>query len=106
VKLWPQFGWWRSWISIALLCLAVVGCGKTPAPPAPPPPMILPSATVGQAYSYTFGAAPSTFSASGVPSGLQVTIAGSNLVLVGTPKQPGLYTFTVNSTNQALEVRQ
>jgi hypothetical protein len=91
-------------LHLALIAaLFLSACGHST--PIPPPPTILPSATVGQAYSYTFGAAPSTFSASGVPSGLQVTTAGSNLVLVGTPKQPGTFTMTVNSTNATIGVK-
>jgi len=26
MKCWPEFGWWRSWISIALICLALTNC--------------------------------------------------------------------------------
>ena len=94
-------------LHLALIAaLLLVGCGShMPTPPVPPSPTILPSATVGQAYLYTLGPAPAVFSASGVPNGLQVARAGTNLVVIGTPKQPGTFSFTVNDTAASLNVK-
>lgn len=90
---------------IAVLFLSACG-GHAPSPPVPPPATILPSATVGKTYRYTLGAAPSSFSASGVPLGLQVVSQGGSLIISGVPEKPGVFTFSINQTAASLQVKQ
>lgn len=64
----------------------------------------LPSGSVGQPYSVTFavsgGTAPLTWSATGLPPGLQFSSAGA---LTGTPTATGSYTLSVTVTDAARE---
>jgi hypothetical protein len=89
----------RLLASIALLGL--VGCTHAvvpPPPPLPPPPLptSLPAGTVGKAYSHVLGAVPANYSVSGtLPSGLSLATTSGELVLSGTPKVAGIYSFSI-----------
>jgi hypothetical protein len=71
--------------------------------PPPPPPKIritttspLPTATIGAAYSKTFGATGDTgftWSASGLPAGLSMSAGG---ILSGTPQAAGTFNLSVS----------
>ena len=78
-----------------------------PAPGGTPPAITssgTANATVGTAFSYQIAAtnAPTSFGASGLPSGLTVnTISG---VISGTPTGPGTFNVTVSATNSGATV--
>lgn len=89
-----------------LICNYECCAGDCPVTPVSAAGKVLPTGTVGNAWSGSFvfsGDLPMTFGVTGMPDWMSATYSGNYVQLTGTPTASGTFTISVAATNNSGE---